>query len=460
MSRVINDTATFEQLYAHIMTDMVTNLVTLLGVTLILFSINARLAMLTCIPVPLILASGWIFSNKVRPNFREMQKTQGEMSAQLQDNFSGVKEIQSFGQQTRASGNFFGKSIRFTEAMLRALRLSAVFNPSVEFLTSLGTVIVVGFGGWLALQNQLNVADIVSFLLYLSLFYAPITGLATLLESVQQSLAGAERVIEILDTPISVMDAPDAIDMGAANGNIRFENVNFSYVPESPVLRGINLDIKPGQMAALVGTTGVGKTTITQLISRFYDPVEGAVKLDDYDLRSITLESLRRNISVVSQDPFLFNGTIAENIAFAAPEATINEIESVARIARIHDDIAAMPQGYHTHVGERGVKLSGGQKQRIAIARAILCNAPVLILDEATASVDVETEAHIQQAINEIAGTRTIIAIAHRLSTIRNADTIYVFENGQIAQRGSHDELIAQDGIYRRMSLVQNREAS
>jgi len=458
LSRVMNDVATFELLYAHITPDTITNFVTLAGVTVILFNINFRLALVTCIPVPFILFSGWIFIHKIRPNFRKTQKSQGELSAQLQDNLSGIQEIQAFGRQSSALEKVKHKGEDFTRNMLNALKMSAVFNPGVEFLTSLGNVIVVGFGGFLALRNQLSVSDVVGFLLYLALFYAPITGLAQLLESAQQALAGAERVIEILDAPQSIKDKPDAMTIGKAQGRISFENVSFSYTDGVTVLDNVSFDIKSGQMLALVGATGVGKTTISQLIARFYDPTNGRVCLDGRDLRDITLESLRRNISIVLQDTFLFNGTIEENIAFAKPDARFDEIESAARIARIHDDIIAMPEAYQTQVGERGIKLSGGQKQRIAIARAILCNAPILILDEATASVDVNTEAKIQQAINEIAGTRTIVTIAHRLSTVRNADVILVFEKGRIVQSGSHAELIEKDGLYRSLCLVQDEK--
>ena len=455
LSRVMNDVALFEQLYAHITPDIITNFITLTGVTIILFSINTHFALLTLIPVPFILLSGWFFSRKVRPNFRKTQKSQGELSAQLQDNFSGIQEIQAFGRQISASEKVLNKGEDFTRHMLRALKLSAVFHPGVEFLTSLGSVIVVGFGGLLAYHNQLSVSDVVGFMLYLALFYAPITGLAQLVESAQQALAGAERVIEILDAPQSVTDHPDALYIEKAEGRISFEEVSFSYVEGVKVLDDVSFDVKPGQMVALVGATGVGKTTISQLISRFYDPTSGRVCLDGRDLRDITLESLHRNVSVVLQDTFLFNGTIGENIAFAKPDASFKEIESSARIARIHDDIMEMPDAYQTQVGERGVKLSGGQKQRIAIARAVLCQAPVLVLDEATASVDVRTEAQIQQAINEIAGKRTIVTIAHRLSTVRSADIIIVFEKGRIVQSGSHADLIEKDGQYRSLCLAQ-----
>jgi ATP-binding cassette, subfamily B, bacterial len=449
LSRVMNDVATFELIYAHITPDVITNFVTLTGVTIILFNLNARLALVTCIPIPFILLSGWFFSRKVRPNFQKTQKSQGELSAQLQDNLSGIQEIQAFGRQDYASEKILIKGRDFTHNMLRALKLSAIFHPSVEFLTSIGGVIVVGFGGFLAYKNQLSVSEIVGFMLYLALFYAPITGIAQLLESAQQSLAGAERVIEILDTPQSVKDSPTAKSIGQVKGQITFENVSFSYIQGVPVLEDVSFEVKPGQMAALVGATGVGKTTLSKLISRFYDPTDGRVCLDGHDLRDITLESLRSNISLVLQDTFLFNGTIEENIAFARPDASFEEVKTAAQTARIHDDITQMPEAYQTQIGERGVKLSGGQKQRIAIARAVLCRAPVLILDEATASVDVHTEEQIQQAINEIAGSRTIVTIAHRLSTIRNADVIYVFEKGRIIQSGSHAELIEREGLYR-----------
>ena len=456
MSRVVNDTRDFELLYAHIIPELITNLVTFAGVLAILLAINWKLALITCFPIPLILVSGVIFAKKVRPFFKVSQKCMGELNARLQDNLSGIHEIQSFCQEDYENGRVQEKNFSQVRAMLRALRASAAFHPSVEFLSSAGTVLVVFFGGLMAYRNLLSVEDIVAFVLYLSLFYTPVSGLATLLENLQQSLAGAERVALILDTPSKVTDAPDAVPLTEVKGAVAFEHVSFHYENEVPVLRDISFSCEPGRMVALVGPTGVGKTTLTQLIPRFYDPTEGRILIDGKDIRKVTLSSLRGSISPVLQDTFLFDGTIRENISYARPDASLQEIEEAAKAANIHEDILAMPDGYETRVGERGLRLSGGQKQRVAIARAILRKSPIIILDEATASVDVETERQIQNAISRIAGTRTILAIAHRLSTIRNADLILVIEDGRVAERGTHEELMAKKGYYYQMQLAQS----
>ena len=455
MSRVVNDTATFEMLYAHVIPETLTNFITLAGVIIILFSMNATLALMTCIPVPFILVSGWVFAKKIRPRFRVSQKSLAGLNSRLQDNISGIREIQSYGQQERESGRVEEKAGEFTRAMLAALKVSAVFHPSVEFLTALGTVAVVGFGGFLAYHAKLDAEQVVAFLLYLALFYAPITGLAQLLENLQQSFAGAERVLEIFDSASEVTDKPGAAELGPVKGCIRFENVSFRYTDDVPVLEDISFEVKPGQTVALAGPTGAGKTTIIQLAARFYDPNAGRITIDGCDLRDLTQNSLRSQMSLVLQDTFLFNGTIAENIAYARPAASIQEIEAAAKTAGIYDDIMEMPAAFDTETGERGVRLSGGQKQRISIARAVLRDSPVLILDEATASVDMQTEARIQAAITAMRGNRTVIAIAHRLSTIRSADLILVLDDGKIIQRGTHDELVQAPGMYRNLYRAQ-----
>ncbi len=455
MSRVINDTRDFELLYAHMIPEIITNIVTFAGVLIILLTVNWKLALITCGPIPLILFSGVIFSKKVRPFFNASQKIMGELNAQLQDSLSGLHEIQSFGQEEYESKRIRVKNFEQVKAMLRALRASAIFHPSVEFLSSAGTILVVFFGGFLAFYGQLSVEDIVAFVLYLSLFYTPISGLANLLENLQQSLAGAERVAIIFDTDSSIVDSENAIDIGEVKGAVTFENVSFHYGNNVPILKNISFSCEPGMMVALVGPTGVGKTTTTQLISRFYDPVDGRILIDGNDIKNVTVDSLRRNISPVLQDTFLFNGTIAENIGYARPSSTMEEIVAAAKTANIHDDIMNMPEKYETKVGERGLRLSGGQKQRIAIARAIIRQSPIVILDEATASVDVQTEKKIQTAIRNLTGKRTVVAIAHRLSTIRDADIILVYDNGEIVERGTHDELIKLRGIYYKMHEAQ-----
>lgn len=456
MSRIVNDTRDFELLYAHMIPETITNIVTFVGVLLVLLTINWKLALITCAPIPLIFLSGIIFSKKVRPFFRASQKKMGELNGKLQDNLSGLQEIQSFGREEYETEKVDERNFEHIRAMLKALKISAIFHPSVEFISSIGTILVVACGGYLAYRESLSVEDVVAFLLYLGLFYAPITGLANLLENMQQSMAGAERVMAVLDAPCEISDKEDARKLTDVKGAVAFDHVSFSYETGGEILSDISFTCKPGEMIAFVGPTGVGKTTMTKLISRFYEPTKGRILIDGNDVRDVTIESLRSNISPVLQDTFLFNGTIAENIGYAVPEASMEEIMEAAKAANIHKDIMQMPNGYDTLVGERGLRLSGGQKQRVAISRAILRKSPIIVLDEATASVDVETEHQIQQAINNISGKRTIIAIAHRLSTIRNADQILVIENGHIVERGTHEELVALGGTYARMNKIQS----
>jgi ABC-type multidrug transport system fused ATPase/permease subunit len=455
MSRVVNDTANFEQLYAHIIPEMIGNVLMFAGVVTMLLLLNVQLTLLTFIPVLFIGAGGWIFSKKIRPHFRDAQKAIASVNSKLQDNFSGIAEIQAFGRQADESEEVRDKAHFYTKAILRALRMANFFHPVVGFFSSSGTVIVMAFGGWLAWRGQLSIADIVAFLLYLGLFYAPISALAQLLESMQSAYAGAERVAEVLDAEQDIKDMPGAEDIAPVKGSVGFESVSFRYEEHIPVLKNVTFSCKPGQMVALVGPTGVGKTTMTQLVGRFYDPDEGTVTLDGTDIKTVKVASVRDYIAPVLQDTFLFNGTLAQNISYSKPGAAIEEIIEASKAANIHETIMEMPDGYETLVGERGLRLSGGQKQRVAIARAILRKAPVIILDEATASVDTETEKEIQAAIAGLHNKHTIIAIAHRLSTIRRADLILVLENGEAVQRGTHDELMEQDGLYKRLSLIQ-----
>ena len=459
MSRTVNDTANLEMLIAHALPDLLTNTLLVIGIVAILLTINVRLALLAMSPVPLIIVGCIWFTQKVRPMFRLMQAELAEMNATLQDNFSGMKEIQIFNQQAREKKRVLMHAENYTAAMLRALRRSAVFNSSMDYLSSIGTVIVVVFGAVIALSGGLNVADIVGFILYLSMFYAPIQALGRIGEELAQALAGMDRVFEVLDIQPDIVDKPGAVDTGTVRGHVTLEQVSFAYQKDTPVLENISINVEPGQMIALVGPTGVGKSTLVSLIARFYDPDGGCVRLDGHDLRDVTLSSLRSNISIVLQDVFLFNGTIWENITYGLAEASREQVEAAARAAHIHDFILSTPQGYETRIGERGVRLSGGQKQRLSIARAVLRGSPVLIFDEATASVDVETEREIQQAIDALAGSKTIIVIAHRLSTVRRADTIYVLEEARVAQKGSHEELLKDEaGPYARICAAQFRE--
>ena len=361
MSRIVNDSRDFELLYAHMIPESITNLVTFIGVLIVLLTINWKLALITCAPIPLIFISGIVFSKKVRPYFRTAQKKMGDLNGKLQDNLSGIHEIQSFGREEYETNQVDTQNFEHIRVMLKALKISAVFHPSVEFISSLGTILVVGFGGFLAFREGLSVSDIVAFLLYLSLFYGPVTSLANLLESIQQSMAGAERVLAILDAPPEIIDLPDAETLRNVSGEITFDHVSFSYQDGIPILKNVSFVCKPGQMLALVGPTGVGKTTLTQLISRFYEPTSGRILIDGHDIRHLTIESLRKNISPVLQDTFLFNGTIAENIGYAVTAASQSEIEEAAKAANIHEDIMMMPDGYQTQVGERGLRLSGGQ---------------------------------------------------------------------------------------------------
>jgi ATP-binding cassette subfamily B protein/subfamily B ATP-binding cassette protein MsbA len=458
MSNVVNDTDLFEQLIAHAIPDVVVNLITLVGVTAVLLSLNWRLTLLSMVPIPLVVFSLRAYARYVRPAFRNRQKELGDLNAMLNDNLAGIREIKAFTREPDEAVRIGKRIDSYRQSLLRALRLMATFQPFVDFTSSLGILVVVYFGGRLALGGSLPVADLVAFFLYLEMFYAPVRNLSGAWEAVQSSLAGADRVADLLAEEPEPQNVPKAVILtGRAQGEIDFHNVFFEYAPGVPVLEGISLHIPARSMLALVGPTGVGKSTLVSLIPRFYDLTSGQITLDGRDICEYTLESLRQQISIVLQDVFLFYGTVRENILFGRPDATESEIVSAAKIANAHEFITQLPEGYDTLIGERGVKLSGGQKQRLSIARAVLKDAPILILDEATSSVDTETELLIQQALERLMHGRTTIVIAHRLSTVREADTIVVLEERSIREMGSHAELLRLDGLYRRLVNVQSQ---
>ena len=457
MSRVINDTDLIETLIAHAIPDLVANILMLIGVLAVLFQINWQLTLLSMIPVPLIVLGMRGFSKYVRPAFRVRQSELGKLNATLNDNLSGVREIKAFAREDSEASRVMDHIILYRDSNLRALRLMATFHPFVNFASSLGTIILIYFGGRYIIGQTLVIADLVAFFLYLELLYQPVRELSRVWENVQQALSGMERVAELLDEAPDIIEKPDALELtGRALGGIELEGVGFNYAVGDIVLEDINLKIDPGSVVALVGPTGAGKTTLANLIPRFYDVCEGAIRLDGLDIRDLKIRSIRQQISIVLQDIFLFHGTARENILFGRPDASEEEMIEAAKIANAHDFITQLPDGYDTLLGERGVKLSGGQKQRLAIARAVLKDAPILILDEATSSVDTETELLIQQALEKLMVGKTVVVIAHRLSTIRKADLIAVLEGSGIVEMGTHEELIRENGLYKRLNDVQS----
>lgn len=454
MSRMINDTRQLEVLIAHSLPDMATNVIVVAGVAVMIFRINPLLALYTLIPVPFILLLSRLFTTKVAPLFKINQEVLAGLNGHTQDNLSGMKEIQAFGKEGKESLGMKDYCRHYSFVNIRANFYNAMYHPAVEFITSIGTVIVMGAGGYFVMRGRMSTADIVGFFMYLSLFYSPLSALARLAEDIQVSRACGNRVLELLDTESEIKEDDDAKDIPTCSGDVRFDNVVFGYSGDSKVLDGISFDVKPGKMLALVGATGVGKTTIVSLLERFYDPQSGKITIDGHDIHHATLSSLRKNISIVLQDVFLFNGTVYENIAYGAENATEEEVYAAAKTACADEFIREMPDGYMTKIGERGVRLSGGQKQRIAIARAVLRKTPILVLDEATSAVDNETEAQIQKAIENLSGSHTLIVIAHRLTTIMKADDIIVLRDGKIAEEGTHDELMKKGGIYCGMCSV------
>ena len=458
MSRVVNDTDLFERMIAHAIPDVLVNILTFVAITIVLASLNWQLTLYSMAPIPLVILALMGFSKFVRPAFRKRQREVGELNAVLNDSIAGIREIKAFNRESEQLERVELGIERYRLSLLNALKLMAIFQPFIDFSTSIGQLVVIFFGGQMALQGTLPIADLVAFFLYLEMFYQPIRALGMSWENVQEALAGFDRVSELLSEEPDVQDPEEATPLPKPlQGSLSFEKVSFSYSNGEMVLKDINLEIPATNVVAMVGPTGVGKSTLVSLIPRFYDVISGSIKLDGIDIRNLEVDDVRKNVSIVLQDVFLFHGSAKDNIKFGNTTATDEEIIHAAKVANAHEFISNLSEGYETIIGERGVKLSGGQRQRISIARAVLKNTPILILDEATSSVDTETELLIQQALERLMEGRTTVIIAHRLSTVRNADKIVVLEGKEIIEQGTHEELIAANGLYKRLYTVQER---
>jgi ATP-binding cassette, subfamily B, multidrug efflux pump len=455
MSRLLNDVNTVNQAFGQTIAQMLGNAFSLVGIVIAMLAINWQLGLLSNLAVPLMIFTTGLFARWARARFRVTRQTIGELSAKLEEDITSVREAQAFNRVQMNIEEFDSLNAANRDANVQAVAITAAFLPSIDFLNTLATAGVLAYGGYLAVTGAATVGVVTSFLLYVQQFFRPIQILSQFYTQAQSAFAGLERIFQLLDEPSQLKDAADATEMPSIRGEVTFENVKFGYNPEQLVLKGVNLRAQPGQMIALVGPTGAGKSTIINLILRFYDVSGGAVKIDDIDVRSVTQNSLRRQIGIVLQDNILFSGTVAENIAFGLPQASQAEIESAAHLANVHEFITSLPQGYTTQLGERGAPLSQGQRQLISIARAVLIDPRILILDEATSSIDTRTEALVQSAIAHLLQGRTSFVIAHRLSTVAQADQVLVIQQGQIAEQGTHAELIAKHGVYANLYALQ-----
>jgi len=455
MSRLINDVNVINQAFGQTIAQMLGNLFSLVGIVVAMLALNLRLGLASNLIVPLMIFTTGLFARWARTKFRVTRQTISKLSTKLEEDISSVREAQAFNRVQLNIKEFNALNAANRDANVQAVAITSAFLPSIDFLNTLATAIVLALGGYMAVTGQATVGTVTAFLLYVQQFFRPIQILSQFYTQAQSALAGVERIFLLLDEPAQLKDAADAIEMPPIQGEVSFEQVSFGYSPSQLILKDVNLQAKPGQMIALVGPTGAGKSTIINLILRFYDVSSGEVKVDGIDIRRVTQASLRRQIGLVLQDNILFSGTVAENIAFGRPQATQAEIEAAAQVANVHEFITTLPQGYATLLGERGANLSQGQRQLLSIARAVLVNPRILILDEATSSIDTRTEALVQTAIARLLEDRTSFVIAHRLSTVTQADQVLVIQQGEIVERGTHAELIAKPGVYANLYALQ-----
>ena len=451
ISRIISDITVINELLSQGLISIVGDSILLVGTIVVMVSMAPRLALLTFSVLPLMALATVLFSRRARVAFRETREAVGVVIGDLAENINGIRIIQAFAQEKNTRDRFEEDNRANRDANIKAMSLSLVFLPAVDLLSVGATCIVLWAGGLMIEQETVTIGLVVAFLTYVSRFFGPIRDLSQIYTSLQSATAGGERVLALMDTVPAVRDYPDAIELPPVTGRIQLRDVSFRYERDTQVLDDINIDIEPGETIALVGPTGAGKTSIANLVGRFYETTEGAVLVDGYDVRDVTKASLHRQMGLVPQDPFLFTGSITDNIRFGRPDASEEEVFAAATAANADEFIRKLPEGYETAIQEGGVNLSVGQRQLVCIARALLVDPRVLIMDEATSSVDTVTEALIQQALGRLLSGRTAIVIAHRLSTVRNADRIYVLDLGSIVQQGSHDELVGQDGLYRNL---------
>jgi ATP-binding cassette subfamily B protein len=455
MSRVTNDVETLNEFLTSGIEATVGDMFILVGIVAMMLFMNTWLALISFTVIPLLLIATVFLGEKAREAYRLTRKKISGVTANLAENISGIRVVQSFSREIANAQQFDRVNVENLQANIQAARVSALFFPLVDVLGSLGTCLVLWFGGTSVINGSVTIGVMVAFMSYVTRFFMPIREISMMYNNMQSGLAATERITEILDTETEVKEAEKAIELPRIKGEIKFNNVSFGYGKDNFVLRDINLDIHENERIALVGPTGAGKTSMASLVARFYDPQNGSITIDGYDLRQVTIKSLRSQMGIVLQDPFLFTGSIRENIAYGRPDATEEEIIDAAKAVGAHDFIMSFAQGYETNVGERGSRLSIGQRQLISFARALLANPRILILDEATSSVDAYTELLIQKAMEKLLEQRTTLIIAHRLSTVRSADKILVIDSGRIIDAGTHEELMSREGLYRKLYEMQ-----